>query len=121
MNIFIQRHISRVVLLIFSDSKLSDVLNRHPDFLDQLALRLDENLRVIPNWRHLAVQLNVYEDVIKKLKQYKERSSTIRLFEYLEVTQPQLTIQQLSWAMRAIQRMDVLDLLREKGNNRSCF
>ena len=65
------------------------------------------------------MQLNVYEDVIKKLDE--EQSPTIRLFEYLEVTQPQLTIQQLSWAMRAIQRMDVLVLFREKGNNRSCF
>lgn len=98
------------------DSKLSDVLKRHPDFLDQLALCLDRNMRLIPNWKQLARELNVDEDVIKKLEQYKDQSPTIRLFEYLEVTQPQLTIQQLRNAMLDIRRNDLFSLLTTKGN-----
>jgi len=73
-------------------------------------------MRVIKNWKHLAWELKVYEDVIKNLEQYKGQSPTIRLFEYLEVTQPQLTIQQLRNAMLEIRRNDLCSLLTKKGN-----
>jgi len=78
-------------------------------------------MRLIPNWKQLAGQLNVDEDVIKKLEQYKGQSPTIRLFEYLEVTQPQLTIQQLRNAMLDIRRNDLFGLLTAKGNNTAFF
>ena len=79
-------------------------------------------MRFIPNWKQLARELNVDEDVIKILEQYKEQSPTIRLFEYLEVTQPQLTIQQLRNAMLDIRRNDLFSLLTAKGNNcGTCF
>ena len=89
--------------------------------MDQLALCLDRNMRLIPNWKQLARELNVDEDVIKKLEQYKEQSPTIRLFEYLEVTQPQLTIQQLRKAMLDIRRNDLCRLLSTNGNDATCF
>ena len=78
-------------------------------------------MRLIPNWKQLARELNVDEDVIKKLEQYKEQSPTIRLFEYLEVTPPQLTIQQLRKAMLHIRRNDLCRLLSTNGNDATCF
>ena len=102
-------------------SKLSDVLKRHPDFLDQLALCLDRNTRLIPNWKELARELNVDGDVIQKLEHYKDHSPTIRLFEYLEVKKPKLTIQQLRNAMLEIRRNDLFTLLTTKGNDSTCF
>ena len=102
------------------DSKLSDDLKRHPDFLDKLALCLDRNMRLIPNWKQLARELNVEEDAIKKLEEYKDHSPTIRLFEYLEVKKPQLTIQQLRSAMSDIRRNDLSGLLTTKGNDLTC-
>ena len=102
-------------------SELSDVLKRHPNFLDQLALCLDRNMRSIPNWKHLARELNVNEDCIKTLEQYKDHSPTIRLFEYLEVKKPQLTIQQLRNAMLDIRRNDLFRLLTTEGNDSRYF
>ena len=78
-------------------------------------------MRLIPNWKQLARELNVDEDVIKTLEQYKDQSPTIRLFEYLKVTQPQLTIQQLRNAMLDIRRNDLFSLLTTKGNIRTRF
>ena len=111
----------RSLFLSSQVSELSDVLKRHPNFLDQLALCLDRNMRLIPNWKQLARELDVDEDVIKTLEQHKDQSPTIRLFEYLEVTQPQLTIQQLRNAMLDIRRNDLFSLLKTKGNIRTCF
>jgi len=108
-------------LFLFSqDSKLSVVLKRQPDFLDHLALCLDRNMRLIANWKQLARDLNVDEDVIKKLEHYKGQSPTIRLFEHREVTQPQLTIQQLRKAMLDIRRNDLCCLLSTNGNDATC-
>ena len=86
----------KIFVFVFSDSLLSDVLNRHPDLLGQLALCLDT-------------------------EQYEEQSPVIRLFEYLAVMQPQMTIQQLRNALLSIERLDIIRLLTAKGNNRSCF
>ena len=123
--LFMRQHvvflIFRSLFLFSQDSKLSDVLKCHPDFLDRLALCLDRNMRLIPNWKQLARELDVDEDVIKTLEQHKDESPTIRLFEYLEVTQPQLTIQQLRNAMLDIRRNDLFSLLKTKGNIRTCF
>ena len=75
------------------------------------------NLIVITkNWSFLG--RNVTSDfryVIKSLEQYSDFSPTIRLFEYLEVTQPDLTIQQLKQALIDIRRNDLVSLLTTKG------
>ena len=72
-------------------------------------------MRLILNWKHLARELKVDNDVIKRLEQYRNHSPTIRLFEHLGVTQPQLTIQLLRNAMFDIRRNDLFSLLT-KGN-----
>ena len=73
-------------------------------------------MRLIPNWEHLARKLNVDEEVIIRLAQHGDFSPTIRLFEYLEVTQPELTIQQLRSAFLEIRRNELFSLLTTKGN-----
>ena len=103
--------------IFFSEgSKLSTILKGAPEFADQLALCLDREMRLIPNWKHLAWEMRVDEDVIKRLEQYRDHSPTIQLFEYLEVTQPQLTMQQLRNAMLEIGRNDLFNVLTTKGN-----
>jgi len=78
-------------------------------------------MRLIPNWKQLARELKVDEDVVKELEQHQGQSPTIRLFEYLKVTQPQLTIRQLRTAMLDIRRSDLFSLLTTKGNIGTCF
>jgi len=73
-------------------------------------------MRLIQNWKHLSWELKVDANVIKSLGQYSDFSPTIRLFEYLEATQPDLTIQQLKQALTDIRRNDLVSLLTTKGN-----
>ena len=49
--------------------KLSTILTSKPEFIDQLALCLDRDMRLIRNWRHLASKLGVDADVIRRLEQ----------------------------------------------------
>jgi len=95
---------------------LADVLRKNPDLIEQLALCLDREMRLISNWKHLSWELKVDGNVIKSLEQYSDFSPTIRLFEYLEVTQPDLTIQQIKQALLDIRRNDLVSLLTTKGN-----
>ena len=84
--------------------KLSTILRSKPEFIDQLALCLDRDMRLIRNWRHLASKLGVDADVIRRLEQYTDFSSTIRLFEFLEATQPDLTIKELKQGLEGVLR-----------------
>lgn len=84
--------------------------------MDQLALCLDKDMRLLANWKHFAWEMRVDGDVIRRLEQYRDHSPTIRLFEYLDVTQPHLTIKQLRHAMLDIGRKDLFNLLTTKGN-----
>lgn len=97
-------------------SKLATVLKREPKFVDELALCLDRETRLIPNWKHFACELKVDEDVIARLEHYSDFSPTIRLFEHLEVTQPDLVIKSLKQALLEIRRNDLFSLLTTKGN-----
>ena len=95
--------------------KLSTILTSKQEFIDQLALCLDRDMRLIRNWRHLASKLGVDVDVIRRLEQYTDFSPTIRLFEFLEATQPDLTIKELKDALLEIRRNDLFSLLTTKG------
>ena len=72
-------------------------------------------MRLIRNWRHLASKLGVDVDAIRRLEQYSDFSPTIRLFEFLEATQPDLTIKELKDVLLEIKRNDLISLLTTKG------
>ena len=86
-----------------------------PGLIEQLALCLDREMRLIPNWKRLSEELKVDPKVITRLERCSF-SPTIRLFEYLETTQPDLTILQLKTALLDINRNDLFRLLTTKGN-----
>ena len=83
--------------------------------MDRLALLLDRKMRLIPNWTQLARELRVDDAVISRLEQYSNHSPTIQLFDYLEVKQPNLSIQQLRKGLTQINRND-LNVLLTNGN-----
>ena len=94
---------------------MSDVLTIKPDLIEQMALFLDREMRLIPNWKHFSHELKVDVNVINRLEQYADFSPTIRLFEYLETAQPNLSIQQLKQAFLDIRRNDLFSLLTTTG------
>ena len=75
-------------------------------------------MRLIPNWKNLAWEMKVDEKVIRRLEQHGDFSPTIRLFEHLQVTQPDLVIEQLRKALFEIERNDLINLLTTKGNHK---
>ena len=75
-------------------------------------------MRLIKNWKDLAWEMKVDEKVIKQLDQYSDFSPTIRLFEHLAVTRPDLVIEQFRKALFEIGRNDVTNLLTTKGNHK---
>ena len=105
-----------LTVFISTASKLSIILTHKP-LIEQLALCLDRDMRLISNWKNLAWEMKVDGKVIKQLEQYSDFSPTIRLFEYLEVTQPDLVIKQLSSALFDIGRNDLFNLLTTEGNH----
>ena len=102
--------------LILEGPSLVDVLREKPGVIEELALCLDKKMRLIPNWKHLSRELKIDAEVITVLEQYTDISPTIRLFEYLEITRPELTIQQLKQVLSEIGRNDLFSLLTSKGN-----
>ena len=86
-----------------------------PDLIEQMALFLDREMRLIPNWKHFSNELKVDVNVINRLKHHADFSPTIRLFEHLEAVQPNLTIQQLKQAFLEIGRNDLFSLLTRAG------
>ena len=91
---------------------MSAILEETPKLIEQLALCLDKEMRLIPNWKHLASELDVNADVIRRLeKPYSDYSPTIQLFKFLEATQPDLSIEQLKDALLEIGRNDLFSLL----------
>ena len=94
---------------------MADVLQMKPGLIEQLALCLDREMRLIPNWKHLSEELKVDAKVITRLERCSF-SPTIRLFEYLEIAQPDLSILQLKNALLDINRDDLFRLLTTKGD-----
>ena len=88
-----------------------------PDLEKDLALRLDRETWVKPNWMHLSRELHVHEKFISDLRVYTKPSPTIRLFEYLKRSGRYLiSIQDLKDALLSIARVDLCRLLIEKGD-----
>ena len=88
-----------------------------PDLEKDLALRLDRETWVKPNWKHLSRELNVDKKFISGLEVYTKPSPTIRLFEYLKQSHAySVTIWRLKDALRNIARDDLYWLLIEKGD-----
>ena len=114
--LYINPHQSRDCL-VFEESPLADVLRMKPGLIEQLGFCLDREMKLLPNWKHLSWKLNVDADVITRLEQYSDFSPTIRLFEYLAMTRPDLTILQLKQALFDIRRNDLFTLLTTKGSN----
>lgn len=88
-----------------------------PDLEEGLALRLDRETWVKPNWMHLSRELNVDKKFISDLEVHTKPSPTIRLFECLKQSHTCfITIQELKNALRRIARDDLYWLLIEKGD-----
>ena len=63
----------------------------------------------------MASILDVDSDVITRLRKYGDFSPTIRLFDYLTASNPDLTIKELKDILFEIGRNDLISLLITRG------
>jgi len=82
--------------------------------LDDIALALDERSMVLGNWSNLALRLGVPRKTLKQFERRSTQSPTYRLFEYLEVTHPQMTLKILKDVLELMNRKDLLNILRDQ-------
>ena len=75
-------------------------------------------MKFLRNWSHLADKLGVPHDVVKRLEYYTDYSPTIRMFDYLLATRPKFTIGQLQQALQKIHKTDIIDLIKNSGENK---
>ena len=101
--------------LLYLGSKLSAILRRNPEFMEELCFCLDREMKFIRNWRGLASKFLVDLDVIRRLGRYDYISPTILLFDFLATSNPDLTIKELRDILLEIERSDLISLLIKKG------
>ena len=75
-----------------SKDKYVEDLYNNADTLDEFSRCMDPHFKNIKNWELFAFALDVPADVIRTCKLYSEYSPTIRLFKYLEITKPDMTV-----------------------------
>ena len=80
--------------------------------MDELALCLDREYRVIKYWKHLACELSIPPDTQKEFEIYSELSPTVQLFQILSTDNPQLTVAKLRVALKDIHRNDLIQVLK---------
>ena len=83
--------------------------------MEELCFCLDREMKFIRNWRDLASKFLVDLDVIRRLGRYDYISPTIRLFDFLAASNPDLTIKELKDILLEIERSDLISLLIKKG------
>ena len=83
--------------------------------LDEIALALDATSLVLANWYQLAIQLGVPRDDCWNFERRSTQSPTNELFQYLEVTRPQMTLKKLKQTLHELKRMDLLYYLDKQS------
>ena len=83
--------------------------------LDEIALALDATSLVLANWYQLAIQLRVPREDCWNFERRSTQSPTNELFQYLEVTRPQMTLKKLKQTLHELKRMDLLYYLDKQS------
>ena len=84
--------------------------------LDEIALALDGGSKSgWEDWHHLARKIGVRSEDCRKFGRLPTQSPTKELFQYLEVTRPQMTMKKLMETLHELERMDLLYYLNEQG------
>jgi len=92
----------------------TNVIAPRVSLLDDIALTLDEQSKVLANWRSLALTLGVPRQMLKQFERRSTQSPTYGMFEYLKVTHPQMTLKILKDALEFMNRKDLLKILRDQ-------
>ncbi|XP_031558097.1 uncharacterized protein LOC116294606, partial [Actinia tenebrosa] len=88
-------------------SILIKCLNDNHSALEKLSKCLDREFPHIKCWLHFAEQMKIEKDVICQCRLYSEYSPTVKLFEFLKATRPELSVKELTSALEEMKRIDI--------------
>lgn len=80
-----------------------------------MALALDSQSLVLANWKFLGANLGVPRKILKQFERSSVQSPTNRLFEYLAVTRPQITLKTLMEALVLVNRNDLIKFIKDEN------
>ena len=83
--------------------------------LDEIALKLDVQSKILANWSSLALKLGVPKETFTQFERRSTQSPTNQLFEYVGSTCPHMTVKTLEEALTKMERKDLLAILHEKS------
>jgi hypothetical protein len=99
-----------IYFISFTDIPIKQ-LKEHPFALKELSCCLDRNFKYLHYWSQFAFVLNVPDETVIQCSLHSEYSPTIKLFEFLQVEQPELSVTELEDALRSIERSDILQVI----------
>lgn len=91
---------------------MEDVIELESDAMRDICVCLNDP-RITKDWKHLAYYLKIPRDIYKEFSPDKPKSPTNLLFEWIFAKRIDLTVGQLCNALRAIDRKDIVRVLRE--------
>ena len=80
-----------------------------------MALALDSQSLVLANWKFLGAKLGVPRGILKLFEKSSGQSPTNRLFEYLAITSPQMTLKTLMEALGLMNRNDLIKFIKDQN------
>lgn len=94
-------------------TQVGDLFDRHPDVIGKMAFLLDKETQGKQNWKQLADKFGVPRIESQNFGDSIDDNPTNKLFEYLNVKQPTLTIGEVKSHLKGMQ--DVLDVITESN------
>ena len=112
-----QVDITVIVICLFKtvSDLVSKVVVEGSELLAEIGEHLNHEMRARKNWRDLAYKLRISPEVSKTFDTSTEtsKSPTRMMFEWLQLSKPNLTVRDLVNGLKNINRYDVVDVVRK--------
>lgn len=109
------------LFLIFADKQLTDetqvgsLFDSHPDVIGQMTFLLDKKKPGKKNWKELGDAFGVPRSESQNFGDSVDENPTDKLFEYLKVKQPHLTIGEVKQHLKDPKMKDVLNVISKSN------
>lgn len=94
---------------------MGSLFDSHPDAIGKMAFLLDKEKPGKMNWKQLADEFSVPRSVSQNFGDSVDDNPTEKLFEYLKVKQPRLTIGEVKKHLKDPKMKDVLDVISKSN------
>ena len=99
---------------------MKEAIDLHGELMRDICVLFNKNITGANNWRHLAEAFDVPEKVKKDCEPGKPKSPTEALFQWIFAEKdPPLTVGQLCKALKGIERIDLVNVVKDYFKKKS--